>query len=136
MNPIEEIKTRLRKFPRVEYESDSSSISVLPTSDAGFTVMLEVGDGVYTVYYNGWHEDFEDAAEAFNCFSFGLSAECRMKEYRRGKFAYRWTIESKEGDGWVVDSTTALVIFPFWKRKEVVYLQNDLIKLEHNNERP
>lgn len=136
MNPIDAIKTRLLKHPHVKYESDQTSISVLPASAAGFTVVFEVTEGPYVVYFNGWHEDFEDVGKALECFAFGLSDECRLKEYRRGKYAYRWAVEAKEGDRWVTDSTTALVIFPFWKRKQVVYLQNDLIKLERNNERP
>ena len=89
MNPIEEIKTRLQKYPHVKYESDASSIRVLPASDDGFTVELEVTDRRYTVYFNGWHENFNDAAEALNCFAFGLSDQCRLKEYRRRNSAYR-----------------------------------------------
>jgi hypothetical protein len=127
MNPIEEIKTKLRKYPHVKYETDGSSISVLPTSDAGFRVGLEVTHGRYTVSFNGWHEELNDAAEALDCFAFGLSDECRLKEYRRGKFAHRWVVESKQNGQWIADSETGLFVFPFWKRSEVVYLQNNLI---------
>ncbi len=127
MNPIDEIMTRLRKYPDVKYESTASSITVLPSSDTGFNVSLEVGPSRYTVSFNGWHEDFEDAFEALDCFAFGLSDECRLKEYRRGNAAYRWTVESKHNGQWVADSETGLFLFPFWKRAEVVYLQNNLI---------
>src|SRR6266581_3975823 len=96
MNPIEEIETRLLKYPHVKYETRGSSISVLPTSDAGFTVSLEFTHSRYTVFFNGWHEEFNDAEVALDCFAFGLSDECRLKEYRRGKFAYRWVVESKQ----------------------------------------
>lgn len=129
MNPIEEIKAKLRKYPSAKYESDASSISVLPGSDAGFTVRLEVAQNRYTVSFNGWHEEFIDAGEALNCFAFGLSDECRVKECTRGKFPYRWTVESKQNGRWIAYSETGLLIFPFWKRKEVVYLQNNLITL-------
>ena len=127
MNPIDEIKVRLRRYPSAKYESNASSISVLPASDAGFTVSLDVARGRYTVSFNGWHEEFSDAGEALDCFAFGLTEECRLKEYRRGKFSYRWLVESKQNGKWVADSETGLLIFPFWKRKEVVYLQNNLI---------
>jgi hypothetical protein len=127
MDPIEEIKTKLRKYPHLKYESDASSIRVLPMSDDGFTVELEGTHGRYTVSFNGWHENFNDAAEALDCFAFGLSDQCRLKEYRAGNFAYRWAVESKQDGQWVVDSETALFIFPFWRRSEVVYLQNRLI---------
>lgn len=111
----------------MKYESSASSITVLPTSIAGFNVGLDVGPGRYTVSFNGWHEDFDDASEALDCFAFGLSAECRLKEYRRGNSAYRWAVESKQNGQWVADSETGLLLFPFWKRSEVVYLQNSLI---------
>jgi hypothetical protein len=127
MNPIDEIRTKLRSYPNVKYESTDSSITVSPSSDAGFNVTLEISPGNYTVYFNGWHENFNDPSEALDCFAFGLSDECRLKEYRRGAFAYRWTVESKQNGEWVADTKTGLFLFPFWKRAEVVYLQNDLV---------
>jgi hypothetical protein len=127
MDPFEEIKTRLRQYPHVKYETSDSSITVPPASDTGFTVEICGSAGAYTVSFNGWHEEFKDAEEALQCFAFGLSDQCRLKEHRRGNSAYRWTVESKENGEWVADSVTGLVLFPFWKRKEVVYLQNNLI---------
>jgi hypothetical protein len=127
MNPIDEIETRLRKYPEVKYESTASSITVLPSSETGFNASFDVGNNRYTVSFNGWHEEFEDASEALDCFAFGLSDECRLKEGRRGSSAYRWTVESKQNGEWVADSETGLFFFPFWKRARVVYLQNNLI---------
>jgi hypothetical protein len=65
-----------------------------------------------------------------NCFAFGLSDQCRLKVCLRGGFAYNWTVESKENGNWVEDSTTGLFLFPFWKRKHVCYLRNNLISGE------
>jgi hypothetical protein len=127
MNPLDEIKTKLRKYPDVKYECTNSSITVLPTSDTGFNVTLDAAPGNYTVHFNGWHENFADASEALDCFAFGLSDECRLKEHRRGDFAYRWIVESKQNSEWVADTETGLLVFPFWKRARVVYLQNNLI---------
>lgn len=132
MNPIEEIKTKLRKYPHAEYESNQSSISVFPTSDKGFTVGLIVNRKGYTISFNGWHEDFQSKEKALNCFAFGLSDECRLKEYRRGNFAYKWSVESQENGQWVEDSTTGLLLFPFWKKEEICYLQNNLIVEKKN----
>ena len=124
---IEQIKERLRKYPHVRYEADASSISVLPRSNDGFTVDLNVNQSQYTVSFNGWHEEFEKEDEALDCFAFGLSDECRLKECRRGNFAYRWTVESKQNGNWVADSETGLFLFPFWRPKKVCYLQNNVI---------
>lgn len=127
MDTIEKIKERLRDYPDVRYEVGSSSISVLPASNDGFNVGLEVTQNHYTISFNGWHEDFKTEDEALDCFAFGLSAECRLKECRRGNFAYRWTVESRKNGNWVADSETGLFLFPFWGPKEVRYLQNNII---------
>lgn len=127
MRAIEEIKVKLEKYPHVRYESDESSISVLPTSDDGFTVSLYEHESDFTVSFNGWHEEFQGRDEALNCFAFGLSPECRLKEVRRGNFVYKWTVESREDGMWAEDATTGLFLFPFWRKKEVRYLQNDLL---------
>ena len=135
MSVIEEIKARLQKYPRAKFESDSDSISVFPTSDTGFTVGLTVSRGSYTVSFDGWHESFRDEEEALTCFGFGLSPDCRLREYRRGTFIYKWVVESKGDGGWVEDSGTGLLLFPFWRKKEVRYLQNDLIAAEPNTDK-
>ncbi len=136
MNLIKEIKAKLQKYPHAKYESTSDSISVFPTSNNGFTVGLTVNQNSYTVSFDGWHEDFESREEALNCFSFGLSSDCRIKEYRRGNFAYKWIVESKENGEWVEDSETGLFLFPFWLKKEVRYLQNDLTGVERDAGKP
>ena len=127
MSLIDEIKTRLSKYPHAQYETDDSSITVLPLADDGFSVVLTVNPDGYTVFFEGWHEDFRDDAEALNCFAFGLSNECRLKEFRRGGFAYKWTVESSEDGQWMEHSTTGLFLFPFWKKLEIRYLQNNLL---------
>ena len=125
---IEKIESRLSNYPDVRYESNVSSITVYPAAADGFSVMLtqNLGNG-YTVSFEGWHEDFEDAEEAMNVFALGLSDECRLREYRRGRFPYKWTLESWEDGEWVEQSTTGLFLFPFWMKSQVRYLQNKLL---------
>ncbi len=127
MNPIEDIKAKLQRYPQIKFEASSSSITVLPMSDNGFKVGLEENENRFTVFFNGWHEEFTNPTEALDCFAFGLSDECRLKECRRGQFAYRWTVESNQDGQWVADSETGLFFFPFWKRAQVAYLQNKFI---------
>lgn len=128
MTPIEEIKHRLSKYPGVRYESDDASITVFPITADGFSVAFtESLSNGYTVYFEGWHEDFEDPAEALNIFALGLSDESRLREYRRGNTAYKWTLELLEDGEWIGQSTTGLVFFPFWRKLETRYLQNRLL---------
>lgn len=128
MDAIKKVKEKLRKYPQVVYEETENSISVLPVTDKGFTVTFEIGYDDIKVFYNGWHEDFEDEEEALNCFAFGLSDECRLKEFCRNGEPYKWTLEYKDGKNWIEDSTTSLFNFSFWKEQTINYLQNDLIK--------
>ena len=128
MDLIEEIKKRLSKYPDAHYFADASSITVLPNSPEGFSVSLGVNPGGgYTISFDGWHEEFEDKEEALNVFALGLSDECRLQEHRRGAFAHKWTMECLEDGEWTEQSTTGLLLFPFWMKKAVRYLQNDLL---------
>ena len=92
MRAIEQIQKQLRKYPHVTCEMGESSTTVLPTSSKGFSVGLELTGMSLTVFFNGWHENFEREEEALDCFAFGLSDQCRLKECRRGSFAYRSTV--------------------------------------------
>jgi len=128
MSLIDEIKLRLEKYPQAQYECNANTISVWPLNEQGFTVTLTANrDGDYTVFFDGWHENFTDTEEAINVFALGLSTDCRLREHRRGSFVYKWTMECKEDEDWVEYSTTGLFIFPFWKKVEVRVLQNRLI---------
>jgi hypothetical protein len=128
MNPIEAIKSRLARYAHVKYESTETSIFVDPVSEQGFTVGFTLEGDHYTVYFNGWHENFEDQEDALNRFALGLSQDCRLKEYSRGEFAYKWTVETWEEGKWIEAGTTGLFLFPFWKSPTVNCLQNDLIE--------
>jgi hypothetical protein len=131
VNLIEEIKTRLSKYPDVRYESNASSITVFAVSDHGFDVSLMVNRGNgYMVSFAEWHVDVESEEEALNLFALGLSDECRLKEYRRGTFSYKWTMEYLEDSEWIGYETTALVLFPFWRKSAVRYLQNRFLTAE------
>jgi hypothetical protein len=130
MSLIEEVETKLQKYPRAKYERDGESIRVLPLSDGGFSVWLIERAHDYAVHFEGWHEEFEDEDEALDCFAFGLSSDCRLRECGRGGVAYKWTVESLEEGRWISGSTTGLLFFPFWKRREVRYLQNSLLREE------
>jgi hypothetical protein len=127
MDALAEIRTRLLKYPTIRAEEGANSITVLPMDSRGFPVSLHVSGKEFVVAFAGWHEHFSSAEDALNCFAFGLSEKCRLKVYKRGSFAYRWTVESQENGAWVRDSTTGLLFFPFWRRREVVHLQNRVL---------
>ncbi len=125
MNSIEEVKEKLKNYPELEWEEENSTISVTPKD--GFTVWLTESEEDCTVGFNGWHEEFSDKSEALNCFAFGLSDKCRLKVYCRGSTEYKWVMESYENGIWVSYSTTALIFIPFWRKKQIKYLQNNVV---------
>ena len=127
MNTIEIVKSKLKKYPHVEFEENENSIVIYPASENGFEVSLFINDEGFTVYFNGWHERFESENEALECFVFGLSTDCRLKEFRKGLTAYKWTLEYKRNDEWFEESTVGSVTLPTLSKPVVFYLQNELI---------
>ena len=130
MTTIEKVLQRLAKYPAVSYRATSSTITIDAQSSNGFTVFLEARKGTFTVAFDGWHEHFEAESSALNCFAFGLIGKCRLKVCRSGKVEYRWTLEYPTNDGWQEDSTTGLIFFPFWRKRQIFYRQNPKIELD------
>lgn len=129
MNPIESIKIKLENYPEAKYEEGLGFIKVLPVSPDGFSVSMYLQSKCIEVYFDdGWHEIFQEADEALNCFAFGLSEICRLKVTARGNFRHIWEVQSMKSGNWEPDSETGLLLFPFWKKARVSYFQNKLIK--------
>lgn len=121
---IAAVKEKLRKYPDLSVEAGEGSIRILPRDDQGFAVEIRELGGTVSVYFEGWHESFERQEEALNCFAMGLSDSARLKVLSRGGIDYNWTLETRQGTEWVPDSTTGLLLFPFWREKVTRYLQN------------
>ncbi len=88
MNPTNEILNKLKKYPSLDYDSSDGYVTVHPFSNDGFTVRFDTvigeSDDPYIVSFEGWHEHFDDAEEALNCFAYGLSSKCRLRVHERG----------------------------------------------------
>ncbi len=121
----------------MKFEDRGNSITIFPQSADGFEVSLYVDknrDDPFEVYFSGWHESFSDPSEALECFAFGLSYECRLKEHYRGESAYRWTVEHLQDGSWEEYGTTGLIFSRFWRSKTVKIKQNRLITSGSGNE--
>lgn len=124
---IAKVKAKCEKYPDFDIEVTVTSIAARMKSGVGFTAWMIIGDGRYTVGFDGWHEHFASEEDALKCFAAGISGECRLVTYLRGGTPYRWTVEYRDGDKWRRDRTTGLLWFPFWRRREVNVLQNRLL---------
>ncbi|QDF74757.1 MULTISPECIES: hypothetical protein [Shewanella] len=125
MSAISQIVEKLQKFPELDYEQSEDFISVNPPN--GFNVWLTENENSFTVGFAGWHEDFSEIEDALNCFAFGLSDKCRLKVYKRGSSEYKWIVQALRENEWYDDSETGLLFFPFWRKKQVMILQNTVI---------
>ncbi|MDP6969131.1 MAG: hypothetical protein QGG88_08470 [Gammaproteobacteria bacterium] len=125
MDVYQEIRERIKKYPNALLTEESYGLSVTP--EGGFTVWIASNDKYYSVGFEGWHEDFDSAEEALECFAWGLSNKCRLKIYNKGTNSYKWVTQSLENDEWENVSTTCLLFFAFWKKSNIIYKQNNLI---------
>ena len=128
MTAIAKIENKLKKYSSVRYSVVDDTITVEAADTDGFSVWLTEKKPGYTVGYDGWHDEFDDEEDALAAFAFGLSDDCRLKVVRRGDSDCAWIVEGKDEDGgWSGDSTTQLLLTPFWRKKSFVYRQNKLI---------
>lgn len=130
MDVIEQINRKFSRYPEVSLDVQAKTISAtLPQKDS-FKISLYTGEDEYIVSFDGWHEHFESAVDALNCFAFGFCEECRLVVYARGGFRYKWVMEYYEDGRWREDSRTGLLIFPFFLPKRIQILQNHLTPRE------
>ena len=126
MSVLDKVRDGLKtKHADLRYTEADGTIVVHAPAPNGFDVSISED---LVVGYDGWHEHFDTPEKALECFAFGFSDRCRLKVTYRGKFAYKWTLESLEDGQWVEDGTTGLLFFPFWRRPRVEYRQNGLPK--------
>ena len=119
---------KLERFPAVKFRRTDGQVTVDSASPEGFKGVIQDHQNGFLVADDGWHENFASEDLAMGYFRCGLSPSVRLKVTRRAGRAYRWTLESRQGETWVAASTVARVLIPFWKKPEVVYLQNPWIE--------
>lgn len=127
MKTLAELRQRLEGHPRIRFKSGDTQLTIYAKDESGFDITVIDEEFQVTVYFAGWHEHFDTMEEALQCVGFGLSDQCRIKVDRRGSTPYRWTLEYRDGEGWKFEGLTSLVLYPYWRRKSVGYLQNHII---------
>jgi hypothetical protein len=97
---IRRIQERLAGNADIRLAVGETDIHIRPAREGGFEAGLSTGErGRHTVWFEGWHEEFETAQEALSCLAFGLSRQCRLKVFSAGATDYRWVVEyRREGE--------------------------------------
>jgi hypothetical protein len=124
MDPIREIKDRLADHPELRFTATDDSITVQAPTPDGFAVSFIRLSNAFLVHFDGWHEHFESAGPALECFAFGFSGKARVAVTYRGRIPVKWVLEYLEDDRWHIDSEVGHFLVPFWLRPKIVYRQN------------
>ena len=135
MSAIDVIRAKVAKYPSLGVDESEGWIGVLPVGEGCFQVALRLKASGFTVFFEGWHEEIEREEEALELFARGLSSSTRLQVVSHGGVDHRWTAEFLNDGAWERGNITGLFFFPFWRRRVVRYLQNDVIPLERPTER-
>ncbi|MBC7475752.1 MAG: hypothetical protein H7263_15830 [Candidatus Sericytochromatia bacterium] len=128
---INKIKEKISKYSDIKIvDQKDNSITIRPTNIESFPITLIANFNKFSVYFKGWHQDFDKEEDALDCLAYGLSDDCRLQVISYGKVEYKWIVEYKEKGKWVQDSEVDIGLNSFWQKKKVAYYQNNIIKYE------
>ena len=125
---ISRLQESLQNYPHITYQAGMHYLEIPAQTRNGFRVWFRERAGRYTIGFEKWHEEFTNAASAFNFFVFGLSRACRLKVLSCGGVDYKWQVQRRLDRRWVAVSESGMAFFPFWRKKMERFLQNDIIK--------
>ncbi len=128
MSVIERLKEKLSRFPNLQYEATETTLTISKPSEGGFPITVSVDPTEFTLIFGNWHGHFDSEQEALDFVGFGLSECCRLKEIRRGGRPYKWIVETNNDGVWTAVYITAVFSLRFWGKKEMIVLQNNIIR--------
>ena len=124
---ISNIEAALQKYPRITYRADMHSLEVPAQTRNGFQVSIRQRADRYTLGFEKWHQEFTNAASAFDFFMFGLSRVCRLHVFSCGGVEYKWQVQRQFDGRWYTVGESGLAVYPFWWKRTEKLLQNDVI---------
>jgi len=127
-DPIALIQARLRKFPQARYDASRHGVVVFPVDASGFTVRFREFGGHFRIECDGWRGEFNELDPALECFFAALGPASRLLVRLRGRWPQGWQLQLSKDGHWVALHESIRLIFPFWLRADLVYLQNRLLE--------
>jgi hypothetical protein len=108
-------------------------------SSDGYDVTLAATDADIEITAGRFHSPCDDNPdpEDFVRHALGfvrdlLSPSMRLRELVAGRTPYRWFLESRQGEGWVPELETGLLIWPYWaQRSQRIYVNHHLPERAH-----
>ena len=116
------------------HEPTRAVLSFPATTPQGFDVSLASTDEVIELEAGGLHAPFDDNPDpeelirhALGLVRDLLSPVMRLRELVAGQMPYRWYLESRRGDVWVVEEEMGLLLWPYWSpRSERIFVNYTL----------
>ncbi|HEX4342713.1 MAG TPA: hypothetical protein VH255_04945 [Verrucomicrobiae bacterium] len=135
---IQIAKSVVSKFPDLKHsweistDKTSCSLNFPKQNDVGFDVLVKVLPDGITVLGEGVHQHFDsdessnesEITEALALVRDLLSPHMRIREFRAGKSAYRWNMETFRDNEWHRECTTTLLFWNYFGRRSEVIFQN------------
>lgn len=106
-------------------------------SESEFGVEVLVGEDLYTVYCDGWHEEFgwhddnrEDVHILLEKLTTLLDGRTKLRVKYAGRMPYRWELlHNYEDDKWESLGITGLFFYNYLGRRREVEKRNDKLQL-------
>ena len=117
----------LKGFDHIEVKNSETEIVVSKDIVGSFKIRIEllIHSGQYQIYFDRWSTKIKKKQDVINMVLFGLSAACRVRVVKWGSKTFEWGVESLKNGKWNNINTKRKLLKPFWKAKEILYLQNN-----------
>ena len=100
---------------------------VCPKTPGGFDVSVEFEGNRFVVATDTGSEYFGDAEPAIKHCVYSLTEVMRLQRTFRGNQVVRSELQTWNGTNWVSSVFTGRVFIPFWRRKHVENVQNNVL---------
>ena len=131
MNPIFQLRTRLQKHSGLTVDVGDSGLHIERPNANGFEIeivwerspdhwMVMFGDGPLHVHCSS-------SDEVVQLVEMALCDRCRLRVVWRGSWATSASLEYWDGNRWQMGHRTALLVYPFWRRRSDHVYQNQAI---------
>lgn len=103
-------------------------------SESEFDVRAEFFENSFTLYCDGWHDDFlaeedpiQNAEKALEILKSIFKGKVRLLIKTAGRLPYKWLIILEEGIDWNVMGLTGLIFYNYFGKRKVVKKVNRII---------
>jgi hypothetical protein len=106
-------------------ETGPNCVTVHDVSGTGFNVSLLRTQSHWVVFFDGWHDEFQDLPSALRLCAEALAGDLRLRVDLSGGKPWRWTVERQAGEGrWVQLHSNAVFMLGRGQPRGAMYYRN------------